>query len=67
MVITIFVVMVQVMDLMVMIRDTSGAIPIGVFPLPLGLISGGRMESELLLDSQGLDTKGIAGITQVLT
>ena len=55
------------MDLMVMIKDTSGAIPIGVFPLPLGLISGGRMESELLLDSQGLDTKGIAGITQVLT
>ena len=50
MVITIVVLMVWVMFLMVMVKDASRAIPIHLFLLPLGLVSEGRMESELLLD-----------------
>ena len=67
MVIAIVVLMVWVMFLMVMGKGTSRAIPIHLFPLPLRLASGGRMESELLLDSQSLDTKCTTGVTQLLT
>ena len=67
MVIAIVVLMVWVMFLVVMAKDTSRAIPIHLFPLPLGLASGGRMESELLLDSQSLDIKCTTGVTQLLT
>ena len=67
MVIAIAVLMVWVMFLVVMVKDTSRAIPIQFFPLPLGLASGGRMESALLLDSQSLDTKCTTAVTQLLT
>ena len=67
MVIAIAVLMVWVMFLVVIDKDTSRAIPIHLFPLLLGLASRGRMESELLLASQSLDTKCTAEVTQLLT